>query len=137
MEDPRYRTAGCDPCMILPGDCDAAAACCERCLVRKSTRHIRSWNFLPGRAAIVCANHQETAVNRVAESDTVIRIPKRKRVEECCRLMIGKLQDPGCSSIGGLVDTRLFPFTDAQHIRGIGINTVHVAKIQIRCSWND
>src|SRR5215510_13185152 len=105
MEDPRCRTTGCDPYMILTGDCDAAAACCEGRLVRKGARHVRPWNFLPGRAAIGCANHQEPAVDRIAEGDTVIRIPKHKRVEESSRFMIDKLQAPGCSTISGLVDT--------------------------------
>src|SRR5215813_390251 len=105
MEDSRCKTTGCDPYMILTGDRDAAAACCERRLIGKGAGHIGPRNFLPGRAAIGCANHQEPAVDRIAEGDTVIRIPKRKRVEETSRFMIGKLQAPGCSTISGLVDT--------------------------------
>src|SRR5216117_131297 len=132
MEHSRCRTSRPDPNVVCSGDGDARSACRKSRFTRKRGRHVCARDLLPSKAAIIRADDQETAIHRIAERDAVSRIPKRETIEERFRFMIRELKTPGLASITRFVDPRLLAFTNAQQERCVGINTMHVAKIQVR-----
>ena len=71
----------------------------------------------------------ELAINRVAEDYAVIGIPKGHSIEKSRWVFVFELQRPRGACIGSFINSRSRSFPNAQHVCGLSIDCIDVAKV--------
>src|SRR6185312_17351494 len=114
-DQPRARIAG-----------DAGAAGSEGGLVRIS---LRTLHRVPTAPLVGGGVDLEATVHGVAHQPAALP-GKRHAVEEAIHRVIAQHLRPVCAAVMGAIDARCVALADAHDQRGVGVEGLHVAKIQ-------
>jgi len=92
-------------------------------------------NRIPVLAAVIGSDQFKSKLagmvgDRVAERDTVIRVPEGHAIEKSLGISVGKLQVPVLASVGGFVDARTVTRTGAQQVSEVGAKGFDIAEVQ-------
>src|SRR5207237_608016 len=83
------------------------------------------------RPAVIRCDELEVALDRIAQRDAVLLIPKGDGVEEAIAVGVLELQGPGLAGIGRLVDARVFAGPGAEQVRRGVAERLDIAEIEL------